>query len=69
MFGADYAIGPWVVGLPLSHSRGERQLGFVPDRGDGSMASSLTGLYPYAGFDHHRASVPVGNGRLRTRAT
>ncbi len=49
MFGADYAIGPWVVGLPLSHSRGDGSW-HSSDRGDGSMASSLTGLYPYAGF-------------------
>ena len=49
MFGADYALGPWVVGLPLAHSRGHgswRSAG----RGDGSLASSLTGLYPYAGY-------------------
>ena len=49
MFGADYAVGPWVVGLPLSHSRGDGTW-YSSDRGDGSMASSLTGLYPYAGF-------------------
>ena len=49
MFGADYAVGPWVVGLPLSHSRGEGGW-HTADRGEGSMASSLTGLYPYAGY-------------------
>ena len=50
MFGADYAIGRWVVGLPLSHSRGDGSWHSV-DRGAGNMASSLTGLYPYAGYE------------------
>ncbi len=50
MFGADYAIGPWVVGLPLSHSRGDGTW-HSPRRGDGNLASTLTGLYPYAGYD------------------
>ena len=49
MFGADYALGPWVVGLPLSHSRGHGSWSSV-GRGDGSLASSLTGLYPYVGY-------------------
>ena len=49
MFGADFAIGPWVVGLPLSHSRGDGTW-YSPGRGEGSMASTLTGLYPYAGY-------------------
>ena len=49
MFGADYAIGPWVVGLPLSHSRGDGSWR-SPGRGDGNLASSLTGLYPYVGY-------------------
>ena len=50
MFGADYAIGRWVVGLPLSHSRGDGSW-HSADRGAGNMASSLTGLYPYAGYE------------------
>ena len=50
MFGADYAVGPWVVGLPLSHSRGDGTW-YSPGRGEGSMASTLTGLYPFAGYD------------------
>ena len=50
MFGADYAIGRWVVGLPLSHSRGDGSWHSV-DRGAGRMASSLTGLYPYVGYE------------------
>ena len=50
MLGADYAIGRWVVGLPLSHSRGDGSWHSV-DRGAGRMASSLTGLYPYVGYE------------------
>ena len=50
MFGADYAIGRWVVGLPLSHSRGDGSW-HSADRGAGNMASSLTGLYPYVGYE------------------
>ena len=50
MFGADYAIGRWVVGLQLSHSRGDGNW-HSADRGAGRMASSLTGLYPYAGYE------------------
>ena len=49
MFGADYAIGSWVVGLPLSHTRGDGRW-YTANRGEGSLASTLTGLYPYAGF-------------------
>ncbi len=50
MLGADYAVGRWVVGLPLSHSRGDGNWRSA-DRGQGRMASSLTGLYPYAGYE------------------
>ncbi len=50
MFGADYAIGRWVLGLPLSHSRGDGSW-HSADRGRGRMESSLTGLYPYVGYD------------------
>ena len=50
MLGADYAVGRWVVGLPLSHSRGDGNWRSA-DFGAGRMASSLTGLYPYAGYE------------------
>ena len=50
MLGADYAIGRWVLGLPLSHSRGDGSW-HSADRGAGNMASSLTGLYPYVGYE------------------
>ena len=42
--GADYAKGPWTVGLALSHSRGEGR----SSRDD--IEAALTGLYPYAGY-------------------
>ena len=41
--GADYARGPLVVGLSLSHSRG---LGEYSGVAGGQVASSVTGLYP-----------------------
>ena len=47
MFGADYAKGPLVVGLSLSNSRGLGDYGGV---GDGVVASSVTGLYPWLGY-------------------
>ena len=47
MFGADYAKGPLVVGLSLSNSRG---LGEYGGTGDGVVASSVTGLYPWLGY-------------------
>ena len=50
MLGADYAMGRWVLGLPLSHSRGAGSW-HSADRGQGRMATSLTGLYPYAGYE------------------
>ena len=50
MLGADYAVGRWVVGLSLSHSKGDGSW-HSANRGNGTIASSLTGLYPYAGCD------------------
>ena len=47
MFGADYAKGPLVAGLSLSHSRG---LGEYAGAAGGQMASSVTGLYPWLGY-------------------
>ena len=42
--GADYAKGPWTVGLALSHSRGEGR------SSKDDIEAALTGLYPYAGY-------------------
>ncbi len=47
MFGADYAKGPMVAGLSLSHSRG---LGEYAGATGGQVASAVTGLYPWLGY-------------------
>ena len=47
MFGADYAKGPLVAGLSLSHSRG---LGEYAGVAAGQVASAVTGLYPWVGY-------------------
>ena len=47
MFGADYAKGPLVTGLSFSHSRG---LGGYTGVDVGEVTSSVTGLYPWAGY-------------------
>ena len=47
MFGADYARGPVVAGLSLSNSRG---LGDYAGAAGGQVASSVTGLYPWLGY-------------------
>ena len=47
MVGADYATGPLVAGLSLAHSRG---LGEYAGVAGGHVASSVTGLYPWLGY-------------------
>ena len=47
MFGADYAKGPMVMGLSLAHSRG---LGGYDGRHIGRVATSVTGLCPWLGY-------------------
>ena len=47
MVGADYAKGPLVTGLSLSHSRG---LGEYAGVTGGQVASAVTGLYPWLGY-------------------
>ena len=47
MFGADYAKGPMIAGLSLSHSRG---LGDYAGTAGGQVASTVTGLYPWLGY-------------------
>ena len=51
ILGADYAVGRWVVGLSLAHSKGDGTWRHTASGGKGDIASSLTGLYPYAGYD------------------
>ena len=47
MFGTDYAKGPLVAGLSLSHSRG---LGDYAGADAGVVMSAITGLYPWLGY-------------------
>ena len=47
MFGADYAKGPLVAGLSLSHSQG---MGEYAGVSGGQVASAVTGLYPWVGY-------------------
>ena len=47
MFGADYAKGPLMAGLMLSHRRG---LGGYQGANVGKVASSVTGLHPWVGY-------------------
>ena len=47
MFGADYATGPLVAGLSLSHSRG---LGDYAGDAGGRVTSAVTGFYPWLGY-------------------
>ena len=47
MFGADYAKGPLMAGLMLSHRRG---LGGYQGADVGDVASSVTGLHPWVGY-------------------
>ena len=47
MLGADYARGPMVAGLSLSHSRG---LGEYAGAASGRVLSSVTGLYPWLSY-------------------
>ena len=47
MLGADYQTGPVVAGLSLAHSRGR---GGYSGAGAGEVISSVTGLYPWLGY-------------------
>ena len=47
MLGAEYAWGPLVAGMSLSHSR---SLGSYEGVDGGQVASSVTGLYPWVGY-------------------
>ena len=48
--GADYATGRWIAGLALSHSSGRGNYA-QPMTSGGEVSSSLTGAYPYVGFE------------------
>ena len=53
--GADFSIDRWLLGLGVSHSRGEG--GYAGAAGRGEMESSLTALTPYFGLDAGRLSA------------
>ena len=66
MVGADYAKGPLVAGLSLSHSQG---LGEYVGVAGGQVTSSVTGLYPWLGYkatDRVTVWGVAGYGRRRT---
>ena len=47
LLGADYARGRWLAGLIASHSRGE---GSYRGSGEGTVSSTVTGLYPWGRY-------------------
>ena len=47
--GVDYATGPWMAGLALSHSAGWGSYS-QPMTSGGEVTSSLTGVYPYVSY-------------------
>ena len=49
MLGTDYAAGPWIAGLSLSFSEGDGT--YRLDGREGALNSSVTGLYPYVGYE------------------
>ena len=49
MLGTDYAAGRWIGGLSLSLSEGDGT--YRLDGREGALESSMTGLYPYVGYD------------------
>ena len=67
MVGADWARGPLTVGLSVGHTRG---LGGYGGRSAGAMTTSMTGFYPWLGYQvSDRVSVwavtGYGKGSLR----
>ena len=47
--GADYATGRWLAGAMLAHARGSGS--YDGEAGAGTVESTLTGVFPYAGVD------------------
>ncbi len=67
MLGGDYASGRWRAGLALFHSEGDGT--FRMDAGAVDVSSSLSGIYPYVGYEVDRnllvwAGAGYGAGRL-----
>ena len=61
--GVDYAFGPWLAGLALSHSGGWGSYSRSSTPG-GEVTSTLTGAYPYLGVEAapERLSLWVAGG-------
>ena len=61
--GVDYATGPWMAGLALSHSSGWGSYS-QPMTSGGEVTSSVTGAYPYVGLEvvPERLSLWVAGG-------
>ena len=61
--GVDYATGPWITGLALSHSSGWGSYA-QPMTSGGEVTSWLTGAYPYVGVEllPERLSLWVAGG-------
>ena len=67
MLGGDYVSGRWLAGLALFHSEGDGT--FRMDAGAADVSSSLSGFYPYVGYEVDRnllvwAGAGYGAGRL-----
>ena len=65
--GADYAKNDWIVGVSLTHNRGQGS--FREDRLEGAVDVSLTGLFPYFGYQVSErlslwSAAGVGSGSL-----
>ena len=50
LLGADWTRGRWTTGLLLTHSRGDGGYGGYGGAGDGAMASTLTGVWPWTRY-------------------
>ena len=61
--GVDYATGPWLAGLALSHSTGWGSYA-QPATPEGEVTGSLTGVWPYVGVEvvPERLSLWVAGG-------
>ena len=55
MLGTDCARGRWLAGIALSHSWGE---GSYRGSSEGTVSSTVTGLYPYARYAVSEGSSP-----------
>ena len=65
--GADWRSVRWLAGVMVKHSRGEGS--YSGDGGSGEVESTLTGVYPYVGFDVTErltawAAAGLGEGSL-----